>query len=152
MIDIIFLAVFIGTAGYAVLMVWRKIPLLLQVPQQLIEESFVTRPSHLKKYAGPALEFFRSGRYRELYYAVLVRVLHWVRLWLLRLERIVFRMLEGLQQRGANLSAAEERYWSELKQWKHEVRQNNNHIPEAVFNPEAPPDAVSKNENNQLPV
>ena len=144
MVEILIFGVFLGTGSYAFLMVRRKIPLLLQVPQQLIEESFVTRPSTVKRYTEPAVAFFRDGHHRELYFAVLVRALHSVRLTLLRLERIVFRMLESLHQRSERLSATEEQYWSELKTWKHEVRQNGNgHIPEAVLTEAAPSELTS---------
>ncbi|MDP3727174.1 MAG: hypothetical protein Q8R35_00885, partial [bacterium] len=130
MAEIVLFAVFLGAGSYTFLMVWRKIPLLLQVPQQLIEESFVTRPSTLKRYTEPVIVFFRDGRHKELYYATLVRVLHWVRLTLLRLERVVFHMLESLHQRSERLTATEEHYWSELKTWKHEGKKNGNgHIP-----------------------
>ena len=153
-IDLAFLAVFLSTGGYAVLMVWRKIPLLLQVPPRLIEESFVTRPSTLKRYSAPTVEFFQNGRHRELYYATLVRVLHWVRLTLLRLERIVFRALESLHERSVELTATEERYWSELKTWKHGVRENGNgHIPEAVLTEAAPVELTSAGSSEkQVPV
>lgn len=144
MIDIILAAVFLGTGGYAVLMVWRKIPLLLQVPVNLIEESFVTRPSRLRKYFELAREFFRQRHYIELYYSGLVYTLHWVRLTLLRLERIVYRMLESIRQRSERLTATEERYWSELKSWKQETRKNGNHIPEGVLTEAAPPELTSK--------
>ncbi len=143
-IDLLFLATFFGAGSYALLMVWRKIPLLLQVPRQLIEESFVTRPSTLKRYTVPMVEFFQNGRHRELYYATLVRVLHWVRLTLLRLERIVFRTLESLHERSVELTATEERYWSELKTWKRTAKANGNgHIPEAVLTESAPSELTS---------
>lgn len=143
-IDLAFLAVFLSTGGYAVLMVWRKIPLLLQVPQQLIEESFITRPPRLKRYLEPAVKFYRGGRYRELYFAGLVRVLRWVRLTLLRLERAVFWMLESIHERSQRLTETEERYWTELKQWKHEARENGNHIPEEVFTESASVELTTK--------
>lgn len=153
-IDVALLAVFLGTGGYAVLMVWRKVPLLLQVPQQLIEESFVTRPSTLKRYTEPVIAFFRDDHHKELYYATLVYVLHWVRLTLLRLERVVFRMLESLHQRSERVGATEEHYWSELKTWKHEAKLNgNSHIPEAVLTEAAPVELTSEGSSEeQVPV
>lgn len=145
MIDLLFLGIFLTSVSCAILLIWKKIPLLLSVPQQLIEESFVTRPSYLKTYLGRVMEFFRSGRHRELYYAGLVRMLHWVRLWLLRLERMVFRMLEALQERSRELTATKERYWSELKTWKHEGKLNGkNSLPDAVLNSEPPPEVKAR--------
>lgn len=152
LIDLSFLSVFLGIGGYTLFLVWRKIPLLLQVPQQLIEESFVTRPSTLTRYVEPAIAFFREGRHRELYYATLVRVLHRVRLTLLRLERVVYGMLESLHERSERLTATEERYWSELKTWKHEARLNGNgHIPEAVLTEAAPVELTAAAERSEQP-
>ena len=142
--DLALAVLVLAAASYAVLMIWRKIPLLLQVPQQLIEESFVTRPSHIRTYTQPVIEFFLKRRYRELYYAGLIRMLHRVRLWLLRLERIVYRTLSALQERDQEISRAEERYWSELKQWKQEARENGNHIPHEVITESAPAELTSK--------
>lgn len=142
MIDVIFLAIFLGTASYAILTVWRKIPLLTQVPQRLIDESFVTRPSHLKQYFEPLLYFFRERRYRDFYYSALIKALHWTRLRLLRLERRIFTALEALQARNPRLADNEKQYWNGLKQWKQDVRENGNHIPRAVFHPETPPDVA----------
>ena len=139
MADLVLLGIFIGASLSAVLTIWRKIPLLLQVPPQLIAESFVTRPSVLKRALEPTVEFFRSRSYRGVSYWLLIHLLHRIRLWLLRLERITFKLLESLQARSRQVSATEERYWSELKHWKVEVRQNGNNLPKAVLNPEPPP-------------
>lgn len=138
-IDLSLLSAFLVASLYVGVAVLRRIPLLLQVPHQLIEESFVTRPSRIKIYLEPITQFFREHRYRDLYYAGLVWLLHRLRLWLLRLERVTFRLLESLQARERELTATEERFWGELKQWKVEARQNGNHLPRAVFNPEPPP-------------
>lgn len=141
MIELMLIGIFLFSGGYAALLIWKKIPLLFQIPPQLIEESFVTRPSHLRKYLGAAAEFIARKRYRELYYAVLVRVLHGVRLWLLRCERVVFHMLEALQVRSRDLSATEERYWGELKTWRQDVKLNGkNSLPDEVINSAPPPE------------
>lgn len=132
-LDLILLAVFLGTASYAGLTIWRKIPILLHVPPQLIEESFVTRPPTVKRYAEPVIRFFRDGKLQELYYAALIGILHWIRLTLLRMERVVYRMLESLHERGEELTRTEERYWGTLKTWKHEARgSGNGRIPDAL--------------------
>ena len=144
MIDLVILAIFLVASGSAFMMVWRKIPLLLQVPPQLIEESFATRPPRLKTYLQPALDFFRSGRYRGVYQTALVWMLHRIRLWLLRLERFVFRMLEALRREEKNLSETEERYWGELKQWKQESRESPTVLPDAVMKSEPPPPPSTK--------
>ena len=142
--DIIVLAVFLGSASYAAIMVWRKIPLLVQVPHRLIHESFVTRPSRIKKYFEPIVVFFRNGAYREVYYSLLVKVLSGLRLWLLRMERLAFRMLESVQTRSQRWSAGAPGYWGELKQWRQEKRENGEALPETVLNPEAPPPVEEK--------
>ena len=137
-IDFALLGIFLGSVGSALVLGWRKIPLLLQVPQRLIEESFVTRPSRLKKYTEPVLIFFREARYRDFYYAGLIKTLHRLRLWLLRLERVTFRALEAVRGRSRRLSEAEEKYWSELRQWRQGTKQNGNSIPHEVLTASAP--------------
>lgn len=150
MVEIILLAIFLGAGGYAVSLVWKKIPLLLQVPPQLMAESFVTRPPLFSRSANAAAEFFREGRHRELYYTALVRILHRLRITLLRLERVVYRMLESLHRRRERLAADEERYWSELKTWKHGVRSNgNSHIPDAVLTESAPPELTTADKGRE---
>lgn len=140
MIDAGLVVVLVVACGYVCAAVWRKLPLLLQVPEQLIEESFVTRPSRLNRWAGPAVEFFAQRRWFDLYYAILVGALSRLRVWLLRLERMVFRTLERIESQGRRWGIGEERYWSELKQWKQESKENGGAtIPMAVFHPEAPP-------------
>jgi len=140
-LDALLAAIFLAASGATALLVRRKISLLMQVPPHLIEASFTTRPSRIARSAGPVFEFFSRGRIRELYYAALVHSLHRLRLWLLRLERLVYRLLEGLQARTLKLSKTEERYWGTLKQWKHEPRPGGQGLPDAVFNPEPPPQA-----------
>lgn len=144
MIDLAILAIFLGACAGTFLMVWRKIPLLVQVPERLIEESFITRPPRLKLFLGPIVEFFRSERYREVYRTILVWALHRLRLWLLRFERLVSRMLEALRNEERLLSETEERYWSELKTWKQESRDNGADVPKAVLASEPPPPAWPK--------
>ncbi|MBI2055649.1 MAG: hypothetical protein HYT42_02035 [Candidatus Sungbacteria bacterium] len=144
MFDVMLLAVFIAAASYVVLTVWRKIPLLVQVPQRLIHESFVTRPSRVHQYAGPLVVFFRSGRYREVYYSAIIKILSGFRLWLLRMERTVFALIETVQSRKRHWSSGFQNYWGELKQWKQDKRENGEALPESVLNPEAPPEVEEK--------
>lgn len=144
MFDAMLLAVFTAAASYVVLTVWRKIPLLTQVPPRLIHESFVTRPSRVHQYAGPLVGFFRGGRYREVYYSVLIKILSGLRLWLLRMERTVFGLLEAVQSRERHWSSGIRNYWSELKQWKQDKKENGETLPETVLNPEAPPEVEEK--------
>jgi len=53
-------------------------------------------------------------------------------------------MLEALRSEGQYLSEAEERYWSELKQWKQDKRENGVSLPEVVLTSEAPPQTREK--------
>lgn len=152
MIELVLLAIFFGSAGTAAAMAWRKIPTLLQVPHQLIEESFVTRPSLIRRYANPVAHFIRRRGWREVGYAVAVKALTRVRLWLLRMERLVFRALESLEARSHNWSDTTAGYWDTLKQWKRDSKDNGADIPHAVFNPEPPPErAEQDSENDSAP-
>lgn len=105
----------LASGGYAALLVWRKVPLLLQAPRQLIEESFVTRPSRLKHALEGVVAFIREERYRDAFYAVTLALLGWLRLRLLRSERLVFHLASMLDARRHAVSGGERRYWDELK-------------------------------------
>lgn len=144
MLDLLLVTTFLVSAAYAILLVWRKIPLLLQVPSQLIQESFVTRPSHLKNYLDPLVDFFREDKFRDFYYSVLIRTLSALRLGLLRWERKIFRWLEVAQGRSHEWTERDNGYLSELKQWKQAVRENGNALPQAVLKPETPPEVRAK--------
>ena len=132
-------------------MIRRKIPLLLQVPAHLIESSFTTRPSRVASVIGPAVAFFQDRRYLDLYYAGLVRLLHRLRLLFLRMERTTFRILESIQARGMRLTKAEERYWNELRQWKHDGRENGKAPPVAASDVASPPDAAKSDVPSEKP-
>lgn len=151
MFDIIFFVIFLGAASAVAVMLWRKIPILLQVPEQLIEESFATRPSRIKHVLDPLTNFFRERGYRTFLHTAAMRSLTRVRLWLLRLERFVFRMIESLEARSRRWSELEGHYWSTLKEWKQDEKGNGNHIPDSVFNPEPPPSSSVKNTPEDQP-
>lgn len=144
MIEILLGVLCVGSISMAVLLVRRKLPLLLQVPSNLIEESFLTRPSRIKTYTAPVIDYFRSRRYRQLYRSVLVWGLHRLRLSLLRFERVIFRTLEALRSEEEYLTSTEEQYWSELKQWKQEAKENGAELPHAVLASEPPPQVREK--------
>jgi len=137
MIELALAAIVIGAVVFDAAMMWRKIPLLLQVPQQLIEESFVTRPSRLRRWFEPIIAFFRDKHYRDLCYACLIGTLRRVRLWLLRLERMTFRALERLQARYESIVPQAGEYWTELRAWKRGGRENNV-APQPVLTAKSP--------------
>lgn len=135
-IDFALLGLGLITALAAAALLWRKIPLLLQVPTHLIDQSFVTRPSRVKYGADRVVEFFRTHEYRDLYYRAVLAILRRLRLWFLRLERMAFQTLESLEQRNRNWSRERVQYWSTLKQWKAEARQNGTpSVPADVGSP-----------------
>ncbi len=158
-IDFALLAAFIGSFTTSLWFVGRKIPLLLAVPENLIRESFVTRPPHLKRYTRPLIAFFEEERYKDICYAFLIRTLRRVRITLLKLERISFRLLQSLQARVRALPGAPGFHKNpngsadinsplhskprlrELRRWKYAMKRNGNGIPNAVLNPEPPPEA-----------
>lgn len=145
MLELILTLVFFGASASAAAMIWRKIPLLAQVPNQLIQQSFVTRPSRLKQFIDPVAAFLRDGKYRDLYYIVSIKLLTVIRVWLLRLERRTFQALERMQNKSRQWSETKDGYLSELSQWKQEARDSGGaNIPKAVFHPEAPPDVATK--------
>lgn len=139
MFDIILILSSLGSVLAASRMIWKKIPLLLQVPPQLIEESFVTRPSRLRKYVEPIILFFRERRYGDLYHAILIWFLEWFRVRLLRVERMVFTRLEKLRRRNHPSQPEEGIYLNHLKQWKVAKRVNGEGLPQAILTSAPPP-------------
>src|SRR3989344_616077 len=115
MIEIALLLITAVSGGYAVLLVSRKVPLLLQVPQQLIEESFVTRPSRLKHALEAVVAFVREKRYYDAFSSVALAFLGWARLRLLRFERTVFHLASISEAWSHAKSGGQQRYWDELK-------------------------------------
>jgi|SRR3989344_3108799 len=122
MIELALLLITFVSGGYAALLLWRKVPLLLQVPQQLIEESFVTRPSRMKHALEGAAAFIREEHYYDVLYAAALALLGWARLRLLRLERIVFHLASMLEARSHARSANSQQYWNELKRESSDAR------------------------------
>jgi len=120
-LEFVLLGVTLASGGYAALLVWRKVPLLLQVPQQLIEQSFVTRPSRLKHTLEAAVAFIREERYYDVFYTVALALLGWARLRLLRLERAVFHFSSMLDARRHATGGDQQRYWDELKKDRREA-------------------------------
>lgn len=143
MTDIILLATFLLAGVYSAAAIRRKLPLLLQVPQQLIEESFITRPSRLRRQIAAAEWFFRSRSWKKTSRRLAVNVLTQFRLWLLRTERRTFQLLETLQNAERDRGMTNGQFLGELKQWRQEEKQNGTPLPETVLNPEAPPISAS---------
>lgn len=140
MSDLILLAIFLSSAGVGILIVSRKVAFLLQLPEELINQSFVTRPSRVKTWTQPLIEFFREEEYKDFYYGLLLRLVRRSRIILLRLERVSFHLVQSLQNRTKELSQTEERYWQELKRWKRVMKRDGASLPDEVLNPEAPVD------------
>src|SRR3989344_9172556 len=131
-LDLSFFAVFVGSATAASMLVWRKIPLLLQVPHQLIEESFVTRPSRLKRWEEGVARFFREQRYYDFWYSGALGFLGMVRVRLLRMERSVFQLATILEVKSRDFSEERQRYWESLKGFKTETRPEPELVPETA--------------------
>ncbi|RJQ36719.1 hypothetical protein C4552_02395 [Candidatus Parcubacteria bacterium] len=121
-LDLTLLAVFLASFGGAGVLVWRKIPLLLQVPQQLIEESFVTRPSRLKRLVEAVARFFREQRYYDLWYTTALWALNLIRVRLLRMERSVYHLASILEAKSRDFAEERQRYWENLKGFKTDTR------------------------------
>lgn len=144
MFELALLIVFVGAAASAAAIIRRKIPLLLQVPERLIQESFVTRPSTIKRCLDPVAAFFIERKYKDVYYTAAIKLLGALRLWLLKTERLIFGILESVQNQNRRWAQSGKGYLGELKEWKQETRENGGNIPKAVFHPEGPPDIAPK--------
>ena len=138
MLDIIAGGIFLSTAAYLGWAFWRRLPLLIQVPDQLIEQSFVTRPSRLRGYAMPMIEFFSQGKWRETLLEVAASALAWIRKTLVRMERATSSAIATVESRSSELDT--EKYWSQLKEWKDVVKEKGADVPEEkTHDPELSP-------------
>lgn len=140
MIDLALFAVFLSSVACGLWLVNRKVQLLLQLSDELINQSLAARPSRLKTWTRPVVEFFQDEEYKDLYYGFLLRMIRRSRILLLRLERVSFHLVQSLQARTKELSKTEERYWHELKSWKRVMKRDGASLPKEVLNPEAPVD------------
>ncbi|MFY9461676.1 MAG: hypothetical protein WAP51_00540 [Candidatus Sungiibacteriota bacterium] len=122
MVELISLAIFLISLAGIFFLISKKVPLLLAVPEQFINESFVTRPSRLKN----AELFIRSLVARERYEVALMlfleKTLRRTHVRLLKGDALVSKWLARIQNRSRTAPPREAHYWQELRTWKEDKK------------------------------
>jgi len=117
-ISLIFVLASLGSVVYLIV---RKIPLLLLVPENLINESFLNRPSRLRVLARLFVQWYHERKHIHWFLHALESVLRRVRIVFLKLENISLRLVKRVQEKKEeHLSRKNEGYVSELARWKKE--------------------------------
>lgn len=118
LISLFFLLVSLGGILYLVI---RKIPLLLLVPENLIDESFLNRPSRIKTLARSLIQWYHERKHIHWFLHTSESVLRRVRIVFLKLENILLQLVKRVQEKKEeHLSRKNENYVSELARWKKE--------------------------------
>ncbi|MDO8499991.1 MAG: hypothetical protein Q7S66_05070 [bacterium] len=118
MVELISFGIFLLSLGGVFFIISQKVPLLLAVPEQLIHESFVTKPSRLKNIELWAKSLLEWERYEVAGMLFLEKTLRRTRILLLKGDALVSDWLARLQNRSKNAPPREARYWQELRTWK----------------------------------
>ncbi len=114
---------FLSLAGI-VYMVSRKVPFLLAIPENIIDESFVTKPSKLKVLVERVREYVAGRKYEEPFLLFVGWWLWKIRIVLLRLEHKSFALLKRIQERRQVLKIpkGKREYLESLKEGEEDVR------------------------------
>lgn len=118
----------VGVVG-ASLVITRKIPMVLATPRQVIDDYFDQGSARLHVRVLRIKAWIKEGEYWDPIFYISLRALRWVRIGLLRLERVLFNLIQFLNARyeahkngttHEHEPVAEEthpgsEYWDELK-------------------------------------
>lgn len=119
MLEIISFAIFLVSLGGMVVLVWKKMPLLRAVPVQLIEESFVTRPSYVDNFLNRMKARYQERYHHYLVFSFLERLIVTLRDIVAYAEQGLFWLLRHVQNRqNGNGSSKRVRYLNRLHAWK----------------------------------
>ncbi|MDO8600026.1 MAG: hypothetical protein Q7R73_00190 [bacterium] len=123
MVELIFLAIFLISLSGMVFLVWKKMPLLRTVPDQLIEESFVTRPSYVDNFLSRVKARYQERYHHYLVFSFLERLIVALRDIIAYAEQGLFWLLRHVQDRqNGNGSSKRVRYLNRLHAWKKKNR------------------------------
>ena len=125
MTDIILLSISITSFGGIIYLVSRKIPFLMAVQENIINESFVTKPSKIKVALEQVKGYFLEKKYEIPVLAFMEWFLRRIRVSFLKLEHLSFRFLKFVQERKRVLKIpkAKREY---LESMQNEQGQNGN--------------------------
>jgi|SRR3989344_3714486 len=127
MTDIILLSISIASFGGIIYLVSRKIPFLMAVPENIINESFVTKPSKIKVALEQVKGYFLEKKYEIPVLAFIEWFLRRIRISFLKLEHFSFRFLKFVQERKRMLKIpkAKREYLKSLEEDKNSTENVN---------------------------
>lgn len=124
MAELISLAILLISLGGMVFLVWSKASLLRSVPEQLIEESFVTRPPLVHGFLERMKSLYQEKYHHYLVFSFLERLIVALRDMIAHTEQGLFLLLRHVQDKqNGNGSSKRARYLNRLNAWK---RKNGN--------------------------
>lgn len=120
MVDLISLTIFLFALGGIAFMLWKKMPLLASVSDNLIEESFVIRPQRLHRFLERTKTLYQEQYHHYLVFSFLERLILAVRDMIGQTEQGLLWLLRHVQSRqnGSGSSAKHARYLNRLHAWK----------------------------------
>jgi hypothetical protein len=120
MAETISLLFFLASFGGMVFLIRKKMPLLRAVPDNLIEESFVTRPSRVNNFLGRLKTRYQERYHQYLVFSFLERFITALRDVIVYAEHGLFWLLRHVQdkQNGNGSSSKRLRYLNRLNAWK----------------------------------
>ena len=122
MVELVSFGIFLASLAGVFFMISRKVPLMLAVPEQLINESFVTRPSRLKDAERFIRALAKWERYEVALMLFLEKTLRRTHILLLKGDALVSGWLMRIQNRSRTASPREAHYWQELRTWKEDKK------------------------------
>ncbi|MBU6415226.1 hypothetical protein KGQ34_03245 [Patescibacteria group bacterium] len=120
---LIFISLFFVLASFGgmLYLAGRKIPLLRLVPEQLINESFLNRPSRLKTWGRMLVAWHHERKHIHWFLYALESLLRRVRIAFLKLENTSLRLMKKVQEKKEEHALrTNEQHNSELNRWKKE--------------------------------
>lgn len=109
MTDVILSAVSIASFGAIVYLIGNKIPFLLSIPKNIIEESFVVRPPRFKVFSDGVKKYFSEKRYEIPILGLTFFVVRRFRISFLKLERVFFNLQTKIKNRQVLIGIPKEK-------------------------------------------
>ncbi|MBI2640098.1 MAG: hypothetical protein HYW90_04420 [Candidatus Sungbacteria bacterium] len=121
MIDLILLLIFLASVSFLSVLVSQKMPVLTALPEKVLDESFFHRPSRISIFLTAIRPWLEWGWYENAGLSGAEKFLRRVRIWILKSDALVSRLLSRVQERGKVLAETDENklyLLRDLKDWK----------------------------------
>lgn len=125
MTDFILLIISIGSLGGIMYTISKKVPFLLAIPENIINESFVTKPSKIKLLFELVKDYIREKKYEWPLLTASEWLLRKIRIIFLKNEQRCFRLLRIVQGRRQFLKVpSAQREYLKAQQEKDDKKNN----------------------------